>query len=114
MKSKYKAKLTMYDGRRYASKLEAKRAQQLDLLEKAGEIEWWKPQVSMPLFTVDTNGVKIEVGKYIIDFKVYDTDGSYHYEEVKGYQTPLWKLKYKIWTLANPDEKIIILRKQDI
>lgn len=110
MKSKYKAKPTMYGGRRYASKLEAKRAQQLDLLVKAGKKKSWKPQVSMPLFTTDTNGVQIEVGKYIIDFKVYDTDGSYHYEEVKGYPTPLWKLKHKIWTLANPDEVIIVIR----
>ena len=110
MNSKYKAKPTMYGGRRYASKLEAKRAQQLDLLVKAGEIKSWKPQVRIPLHT----GNNKLVGFYVVDFAVTDSDDNSWYEEVKGYETQLWKWKDRHARWEYPDKDIRILRKQDI
>lgn len=110
MKSKYRAKPTVYNDRRYASKLEAKRAQQLDMLVKAGKIKSWEPQVRIPLHTCN-NGL---VGFYVIDFIVVDNNFNFWYEEVKGHETALWKWKIRHFQWEYPDEEIRILRKQDI
>jgi len=53
-----------HDGRRYASKGEARRAQQLQLLERAGKIEKLEYQVRFPLVVL---GVKICT--YVADFR---------------------------------------------
>lgn len=45
----FKATRTEYNGRLYDSKHEAKRAMQLDLLKRAGEVAWWIPQVTIQL-----------------------------------------------------------------
>jgi len=108
--NKYKAKSTEYNGRRYASQLEAKRAQQLDILVKAGEIKKWIPQVRIPLHTCNDK----LVGFYIVDFAVTDKDDKSWYEEVKGYETSLWQWKFRHFLFEYPNKEIRILRKQDI
>jgi hypothetical protein len=107
---KYKSKPVEYNGRRYASKLEAKRAYQLDMLVKAGEIKSWSPQVRVPLH-VPGGGI---VGYYVVDFLVTCNDGSCRYEEVKGYETALWKWKFRHFKQEYPDRSIVILKKGDI
>lgn len=90
-KNKYGAKKTIgADGRTYDSKLESKRAHELQLLEKAGEISEIDYQVPYPL-RVDG----IQIGLYIADF-VYVVDGKTVTEDCKGIRTPLfnWKAKH--------------------
>ena len=85
------AKRTEYDGRWYQSKAEATFAAGLDLRLKAKEIVWWKPQVPIKLMV---NGHLICT--YKLDFAIYHLDGHLEYVEVKGHETNVWKLKWKL------------------
>ena len=88
--SKYRASRT--DG--YASLKEARRAGELELLERLGEIRERRKQVSFELIPRQAVDRAIV---YRADF-VYDrqeADGSWTkvVEDVKGVQTPIYKLK---------------------
>ena len=65
--SKYNAVITEVDGIRFASKKEANRWSELQLMVKAGEIRDLQRQVK---FSLDVNGVHI--CNYIADFTYWD------------------------------------------
>ena len=89
---KFGALATVVDGVRFASKKEARRDAELQLLVRAKEIAGLKRQVPVPLVV---NGVTI--GKYIADWEYFDIKAQrYVYEDAKGFQTPEFKLKWKI------------------
>lgn len=77
--NKFNARKTTYNGVVYDSKKEAKRAFELDLLIKKGEI---KKVETQPEFDIIINGMR--VCKYKADFKVIYPDGKIVYEDVKG------------------------------
>lgn len=108
--SKYKAKRTEYGGRTYASKAEARRAEQLDLLKMAGKVKWWLPQV--PVFVGED-----EVDERVwIDFLVCEIrpDGSEHTygEDVKGVETAKFKRQRKQWAKRGPFPLVVIKGKK--
>lgn len=90
--SKYRAKRTEYAGVLFDSKKEAEFAQKLDLLIKAGDIDFYLRQVSFPL-----------PGKssHRIDFVTFKTKAprslgqvwAIHFLEIKGRDLPMGKLK---------------------
>ncbi len=90
--TKYRAKRTEIDGIVFASQKEARRYQDLKLLERAGEITQLTLQ---PTFPIVINGVK--VCKYVADFQ-YVEFGSNEVivEDCKGFPTPVYKLKKKL------------------
>ena len=98
-----------YLGRIYASKKEANYAAELELLKRAGEIEWWVSQYKVEL---QGKGGK-KVCDYYVDFKVKYTDGRVEYVEVKGWATELWKLKKKLFeqqlAVDEPEAKFRII-----
>lgn len=76
----------------YASKLEARRANELALLERAGAITGLRRQVP---FEMIVNGHL--VCKYIADFTYTTTEtGESVVEDVKGVLTPEFRLKAKL------------------
>lgn len=90
-RSKYRNTPTFYAGRQYASAREAKRAQELDLMEKAGEIAGWIPQYAFRL----AGGIK-----YVCDFVVLLPDGTWRAEDVKSPATrriATYRLKRKLF-----------------
>lgn len=89
--NKYGSTSHEYNGRIYHSKAEANYAQDLDLMLKAGELKEIEPQHRISL---DVFGKHI--CNYIIDFKVIHKDDSVEYIEVKGFDTDVWKLKWKL------------------
>lgn len=94
MRHKFRAIPTTVDGIRFPSKREAKRYQELKLLEKAGEITHLELQVP---YEIAVNGQKI--CKYIADFRYYLWDGQtgkQTVEDCKGYRTPEYRLKKKL------------------
>lgn len=103
---KYKNINQVYNGVRYDSKLEANRARGLDLLVKAKEIKKWERQITLPLYFGD-----YKIHSYRIDFVLWENDGSYTLEEVKGLELPLWRGKWKlleaIVSKPCPERKII-------
>jgi len=91
-RSKYNAKKQEYNGHYYHSKFEASYAQDLDWRLKAGEIKSWDRQVKISL---DVNGKHI--CNYYIDFIVYYPDETKEYVEVKGFETEVWRLKWRLF-----------------
>jgi hypothetical protein len=99
--AKYGNVRTTFQGREYASKREAQRARDLDLMLKAGEIVYWWPQVPFPL----SKGVK-----YVADFVVLLPDLSVRVEDVKSPATrkdkayrikaKLFEARYPGWTIT--------------
>jgi hypothetical protein len=78
-KSKMGNKPKVYNGVRYQSTAEAHHAGNLDFAIKAGLVERWERQISYKLVV---NGVLITT--YILDFRVFFTDGTIQYQDVKG------------------------------
>lgn len=74
------------------SKFEAGKAQELELLKKAGEIVDFQEQVKIPL---EVNG--FHICNYYIDFVIQHKDGDVEYLETKGFATDVWKLKWKLF-----------------
>lgn len=102
--TKYHAQPQIVDGRRFASKLEAKRWQELCLLEKAGEIHSIHCQ---PRYKLKVNGEVI--GSYVADFE-YIESGGLCIEDCKGFDTPLSKWKRKHFT-AQYGREVRLIRK---
>ncbi len=77
----------------YASKREAKRAQELRLLERAGKISRLETQVKFLL--VPQCGKERPV-HYVADFVYQDQHGIRVVEDCKGFRTDVYKLKRKL------------------
>lgn len=94
-RSKYGAVPTVVDGITFASKREARRWQELQLLEKAGEIRHLRRQVP---FELHAGLERVLIGRYVSD-ATYDevTIGApvYVVEDSKGVRTALYRWKKK-------------------
>lgn len=77
-----------YNGVLYDSKRECEYAKELDILKMAGKIRDWKRQVDYPLHV---NGIKICT--YRADFEVYDGFTSPRVIDIKGFLTPVARIK---------------------
>lgn len=100
-KNKYKNKPIKIDGIRFSSIKEGKRYLDLKLLLKTGKIALLSLQ---PVYTIKINGNKI--CKVILDFVYYDEEKRiWVYEDVKGLDTPLSKLKRK---MVEASEDIVV------
>jgi hypothetical protein len=85
---KYRAKPTEVDGIKFASKKEAHRYKELQLLQRAGKIAGLRKQVAFPI-VINT--------RYIADFVYLDLQtGLEIVEDVKGYRTGVYKQKKKL------------------
>ena len=98
-----------YGGRIYHSRKEALYAAQLDQLKKAAlpvdRVVSWEPQVKIPLVV---NG-KL-VANYYLDFVVHFADLRTEWQEVKGFETNVWKLKEKLVRALYPDQIFRVIR----
>lgn len=96
--SKYNSKKTIVDGQKFDSKKEARRYQELLLLEKAGEIQNLCRQVKFVLIPSqrDENGKVVEREcSYKADF-TYEEGIKTVVEDVKGYRTKEYIIKRKL------------------
>ena len=97
MKHKYNAIRTVIDGISFASKREAARYAELKLLERGGVISCLNLQ---PRFTLQAEfvyrGKKYRAIEYVADFE-YMERGKIIVEDVKGFVTPIYKLKLKMF-----------------
>lgn len=97
-KSKYGAVKTEVDGIKFDSKHEAKRYQELRLLEQAGEITNLCLQVPFELIPKSKYGMPI---RYIADFTYNDLNGQLIVEDAKGVKTPVYRLKRRLMAELN-------------
>lgn len=100
-KLKYNNTPTCIDGWRFDSKAEAARYKQLCLMKMAGEIDHFDIH---PVFRLTP-----EI-KYIADFMVYYKNGEIEVEDVKGIETPEFKLKCKLFDREHPFAPLKIIR----
>ncbi len=95
---KFNAKRTEVDGITFHSRKEARRYQELRLLEKAVEVRNLTTQPAFVLITVTPDGEVVPVGVWRGDFAYEEKHGRewrHVIEDVKGFQTALFKWKRK-------------------
>ena len=90
---KYNNTKIRVDGRLFDSKAEAARWQELQLLERAGEITELERQVEYELLPKQKGE---RAAKYIADFRYVDHEGKVVVEDTKGVKTPVWIIKRKL------------------
>jgi hypothetical protein len=104
--SKYKAKKTTIDGITFDSNAEARRYQQLKLLERAGEIQNLSLQ---PCFLLQEGFVNVYTNRkeraieYVGDFMYSEGDRTV-VEDVKGFKTADYKIKRKLFLYKYQNE----------
>jgi len=102
-----------YAGSIYHSTLEANYAAYLDMMKKAinprDKVVKWDRQVKVSL---DVNGVHI--ANWFCDFRVWFADGRSEYHEVKGLESPEYKLKAKLFHALYPDEMLVVIKARDL
>lgn len=91
--SKYNNKKTEVDGHVFDSKAEARRYNELKLLQAAGEIIG---------FTIQPSFLLEEGIRYRPDFMICGKDGQIWVEDVKGVETKDFKIKKKLWEAKFP------------
>jgi len=103
------AKKQTFNGIKFDSGFEARYAKDLHFRQAAGEILSWEAHVKIPL----TVG-KYIVCDYFIDFVVHFPDGSTEYVETKGWPSPVWRLKWKLFEALYSDKENVrlIVEKQ--
>ena len=92
--TKYKAKKTIVDGITFDSMKESKRYVQLKELEKSGKITDLQLQVKYILFDKSKYGRKLS---YIADFVYLNDKNEEVIEDVKGFKTPVYRLKKRVF-----------------
>lgn len=103
LKSKYGARKTSVDGISFDSQAEANYYCKLKILLQKGEIDGFCRQAR---FLV-TDGKDGEKGtEYVTDFIIFHRDGTYRIVDVKGVQTPVFKLKIKCMKEKYPNLKV--------
>jgi hypothetical protein len=102
---KYGARRTEYSGAFYASKAEAHRAMELDAMLRAGEIRSW----CRPRPTILVPGKREDRVSFQPDFHVVDCYGSEWWEDVKGVQTAVFKVKARLWRYLYPDRELRVI-----
>ena len=103
--NKFHAKTTRYKDRNYHSRLEAGYAMELDWMLKAGVIKEWIPQ-----WKIDLRFDGVHICNYFIDFKVIYPDDSFKYHEVKGFETEVWKLKWRMSIAMLGAEMLVLIK----
>ncbi|MHB8580818.1 MAG: DUF1064 domain-containing protein [Ignavibacteriaceae bacterium] len=99
----------LVNGFRYDSGFEAQYGMFLESKLKAKRIKNFDRQINIPLIVND-----YKVCDYRIDFFVYHLNNSTEYVEVKGYQTDVWILKWKLFEVLysdKPDVKLTIIQQ---
>ena len=110
---KYKNKKTTIDGLIFASKLEAKRYTELKLLEKQGIITNLKLQPSYDIIpSFKKNNKTYRKSTYKADFSYYDNETNKEVvEDTKGFKTPVYMLKKKLFEYQYPNLTITEVRR---
>jgi len=89
----------------FRSKWEVNYALYLDWLKKIGEIKDWKYEEDVFIF----EKIKFGTRSYRPDFKIFNNDGSIHYDEVKGYMNSQSKTKINRMRIYYPKIKLNII-----
>ena len=108
-RSKYRNKKVQLDGHTFDSKAEARYYQQLKLMERAGEILFFRLQPRYRLLDgFEKHGKKHRPVDYVADFEIHHKDGSIEVVDVKGMQTQVFKIKEKMFNAKYPHKLTLV------
>lgn len=93
MRTKFNNIRTEIDKIKFSSKREARFYEELKLKKLAGEVAFFLMQVPLHF----ASGIR-----YVVDFLVFNADGTIRWIEVKGYPTPVWKMKMRMMAQEYP------------
>lgn len=100
------------DGIVFASKTEMRRYAQLKLMEKGKLISDLRLQ---PRFTIAEKVNSFRTAYYVADFMYIDCKtGAEVVEEVKGYETKIYRLKAHLFELMYPQFEFRVLKAEEI
>lgn len=109
--AKYNNRKVTIDGIKFDSQGEARRYQELKLLQKAGEISELELQ---PKFTLQPtfrkNGKTHRSITYKADFRYKDKGGNVVIEDFKGFETKDFIIKKKLFEYQYPDLELRIVK----
>ena len=110
---KYKNHKTVVDGIEFGSRLEARRYQELKLLERAGVIQALTLQPEFELQpSFKKNGKTYRKIVYKADFSYYSVkEGKVIVEDTKGYVTKEYAIKKKLFEYRYPELTIREVKK---
>lgn len=112
-RSKYRNKKVQLDGHTFDSKAEARYYQQLKLMERAGEILFFRLQPRYRLLDgFEKHGKKHRPIDYVADFEVHHKDGSIEVVDIKGYKTDVFRIKEKMFNKKYPHKLTILKLKR--
>ena len=110
-RSKYHAEKTVMDGITFASHKEAKYYGYLKTLMRLGEVIGIECQPVFPLQEkFIKNGVKYQAITYIADFRAKYSDGHEEIVDVKGFETPVFLLKRKLFEFKYPELSLKVIK----
>jgi len=99
-KNKYNAKKITLDGITFDSQAEARYYKRLLKLKKSGVVEDFEMQKVFTLldkFEHPQTGRIVRAVKYVADFEVIYTDGRVEVVDIKGFLTPEFRIKAKMF-----------------
>ncbi len=99
--TKYRAIRTEVDGIVFASKKEAARYVELKMLERSGYLTGLVLQPRYPIYFG-----KVKICDYVADFTYRTKDQKTVVEDCKGFKTPVYRLKAKMFAACYPDLRI--------
>ena len=101
-----------YNGVLYASKAEAIRAQELDLLIRSGDVKFW---IGQPLFRLGCAENTYRPDFLVVPFvnfdDVFGDSNAVWVEDVKGFETQSFKRHKRLWKAYGPCELRVLKRK---
>ncbi|MFF2449341.1 DUF1064 domain-containing protein [Neobacillus sp. NPDC058068] len=96
--NKYGNKQVIVDGHKFDSIAESKYYGQLQWLKQAKQIKDFKLQPRFLLLeSYKKNGKTVRKTEYVADFEIHNLDGSVEIIDVKGVETPVFRLKKKMF-----------------
>jgi uncharacterized Zn finger protein (UPF0148 family) len=114
-RSKYGAKRTEFNGKKYDSKFEAGVAEELELRKRASDIKDYDTQFRIDAWAYRADGTKAFCVKHKVDFRVHHNDGSYELLEAKGVETADYRMRRRfleeLWLPEHKDHIYTVVRQ---
>lgn len=108
-RSKYRNRKVEIDGITFDSKAEARYYKELQLRERAKDIQFFRLQ---PRYLVhdkfEKDGKKHQAIFYIADFEIHHNDGSIEVVDVKGMITEVFRIKEKLFNKKFPHKLTLV------